>query len=174
MTTNITETLHIYGNWTTLYSVDGTRKYHPEWAKPHSKLHALYVLIDKWILVKQYRISRISPTDLKKFNKQESLSKDASIPLRMWNKIIIGRRGKKGNRWDRREERGKKKTSRDEGKNRREAQMARKICSCWGWRYRNPLESPRNLRGVKLLELNGDDLSQNVQQWGEGTWVHLQ
>jgi hypothetical protein len=32
----------------------------------------------------------IQPTDLKKFNKMESPSEDASIPLRRGNKVIRG------------------------------------------------------------------------------------
>lgn len=34
------------------------------------------------------------PTDLKKFNKKEGPSEDASTPLRSRNKIVMGNRGR--------------------------------------------------------------------------------
>ena len=38
-----------------------------------------------------------------------------------------------------------------------------------GWETgENSLESPRNLGCERLLGLNGDDISQNDQQWGDG------
>jgi hypothetical protein len=40
----------------------------------------------------------IQLTDSKKLNKKECPSKDASIPLRMGNKIILGGRGWEGGR----------------------------------------------------------------------------
>ena len=36
------------------------------------------------------------------------------------------------------------------------------------WKYA-AVESPRDLGCERLPGLNGDDLSQNAQQWGEGT-----
>jgi hypothetical protein len=42
-------------------------------------------------------------------------------------------------------------------------------------RREDPLERPRDLGWEGLPELNGGDLSQNAQQWGEGTQrVHVQ
>lgn len=44
------------------------------------------------------------------------------------------------------------------------------MCSLWGSEGESDrLESTRHLGGEKLAELNGGDLSQNAQQWGEGT-----
>jgi hypothetical protein len=40
----------------------------------------------------------IQPTDHKKFNKKEGSSEDTLIPLRRWNKIITGDRGREGPR----------------------------------------------------------------------------
>jgi hypothetical protein len=39
--------------------MDGTRKYHPEGNNSDTKVYALYVLTNKWILATKYRISRI-------------------------------------------------------------------------------------------------------------------
>jgi hypothetical protein len=38
----------------------------------------------------------VAPTDCKVFNKKESLSEDASMPHRGWNKINMGGRGRGG------------------------------------------------------------------------------
>jgi hypothetical protein len=46
------------------------------------------------MLAKKNRIPRIHPTEIKKFNKQEDPSENASIPLRSGKKIITGRRGR--------------------------------------------------------------------------------
>ena len=43
-----------------------------------------------------YRIPRIQPIELKKFNKQEGQSEDVSISLTRGKEIIIGGRGKEG------------------------------------------------------------------------------
>jgi hypothetical protein len=61
--------------------MDRTRKY-PEYGNPNPKGHAWYVLNDKYILAKKYRISRIQLTYHKKFNKQKGPSEDASIHLK--------------------------------------------------------------------------------------------
>jgi hypothetical protein len=46
------------------------KQMHPEWANLDPKGPAWYVLTDKWILVKKYRIPSIQHTDHKKCNKQ--------------------------------------------------------------------------------------------------------
>jgi hypothetical protein len=69
--------------------MDRTRKYCSEYDNSVPKRQAWYVLTDKWILAKKYRIPMIHPTDTKKLNKKEGSSEDASIPLRKENKIII-------------------------------------------------------------------------------------
>ena len=51
----------------TLSEVTQTKEYIPK----------MYVLTDKWILAKKYRIPMIHPTDPKKLNKKEGPSKDA-------------------------------------------------------------------------------------------------
>jgi hypothetical protein len=40
-----------------------------------------------------------------------------------------------------------------------------------GWRrgWEEPIERPRDLGCEKIPSLNGDDLSQNAQQWRDGT-----
>ena len=48
------------------------------------------IYTDNWILAKKYRIPMIQPRNHKKFNKKEGPSEDASVPLRMGNKIIMG------------------------------------------------------------------------------------
>ena len=69
--------------------INGARKYHSEWCNLDPKGHAWYVLTDKWILAKKYRLLLIYPTDPKKLNKKEGPSKDASIPLKKGNKIFM-------------------------------------------------------------------------------------
>jgi hypothetical protein len=44
----------------------------------------------------KYRIPMIHSTEPKKVNKKEDPSEDASIPLKMGNKIITGGRGREG------------------------------------------------------------------------------
>jgi hypothetical protein len=66
--------------------MSGIRKYHPEQGNPDPKGHAWYVLTDKWILDKKYRILMIKLTDHMKFNKKEGPREDASISLRRENK----------------------------------------------------------------------------------------
>ena len=61
--------------------MDGTRKYHPGRGNSDPKEHACYVLTDKLILVKNWKIFRIQPTNHKKCNKQKCPSKDILIPL---------------------------------------------------------------------------------------------
>jgi hypothetical protein len=49
------------------------------------------------------------------------------------------------------------------------------ISSVWGWGGQEALESNRDLGGERCLGLNGGELSQNAQHWGEGTYrVYLQ
>jgi hypothetical protein len=49
-----------------------------------------------------------------------------------------------------------------------------KYAASGGGRCGDPLEIPRDLGCEKLSGLNGGDLTQNAQQWGEGTRrVHL-
>jgi hypothetical protein len=48
--------------------MDGNRKYHPEWGDSYSKGHEWYVLTNKWILAKKYRIPRLQSKELKKVN----------------------------------------------------------------------------------------------------------
>ena len=64
--------------------MDGSRKYHPD---TDPKEHAWYVLTDKWILAKKYRIPRIQCTEFKKVNKLKGPSDDASS-------ILLGREKK--------------------------------------------------------------------------------
>ena len=44
--------------------MDGNRKYHPEQGNSGPKEDAWYVLNDKWILAKKFRIQMIQLTDL--------------------------------------------------------------------------------------------------------------
>ena len=72
-------------------------------------------------------------------------------------------------------EQRRKETERQDqvwGDEKREAQSARRVNGIRelpGWRVGEPLESPRDLGCERLPGLNGDDLSQNAQQWGDGT-----
>ena len=68
----------------------------------------------------------IQPSDPKKLNKKEGPSKDASIPLRRGNKIVMGGRGKKelGGRGEREGNRG---AGSGMGRDRREGQRARRM-----------------------------------------------
>ena len=75
--------------------MDRTRKY-PERGIPEPKGHAWYVLTDRWILAKKYRIPMIIPIVLKKFNKKDGFNKGVSIPLTRRNKIITGGTGMEG------------------------------------------------------------------------------
>jgi hypothetical protein len=68
--------------------MDGARKYHPEWGNPDPKGHAWYVLTNKWILTKKYRIPRIQPTELKKVNKLNCPSEGTSVSLGRERKAI--------------------------------------------------------------------------------------
>ena len=47
-----------------------------EVTQTQKSVYACYVLIEKWILAKKYRMFRIQPTDCKKCNKQEGKSKN--------------------------------------------------------------------------------------------------
>lgn len=80
-----------------------------------------------------------------------------------------------------REERGRRNGEQDQvwtggtGEKPRGPGESMEICSLWGLEVGDPLESPRDPGGERLLGLNGGDLSQNAQQWGERTSrVHLQ
>jgi hypothetical protein len=73
--------------------MDGTGKHHPELGNPEPKGHAWFVLTNNWILAKKYRIPIMQLIDHKKFNKQQGLSEDDSIPFRRGNKIVTGGRG---------------------------------------------------------------------------------
>jgi hypothetical protein len=101
--------------------MDGTRKYHPEWCNLYPKAHAWYIPTDKWILALKYRITRIQPTDHKKFNKQKGLSDEVSIVLRRGKEIITGIRVTAEPGWEM--EAGEEKWNRIEyeGRDRREA-----------------------------------------------------
>ena len=57
-----------------------------------TKEHTWYVLTDKWILGKRPGIPTIQLTDHTKLKKKENQSVDASVLLRRWIKIIMGRR----------------------------------------------------------------------------------
>jgi hypothetical protein len=46
--------------------MDGTRKFNSEWGNAETKGHVWYVLTDKWILAKKYRIPMMYPMDPKK------------------------------------------------------------------------------------------------------------
>ena len=65
------------------------------------KRHAQYVFTDKQILAKNYRIPMIQPKTIE-VKQEGSTSEDASIPLRLGNKIVMGGRGKEGPGWERR------------------------------------------------------------------------
>ena len=82
----------------------------------------MYVLTNKWTLVKKYRIPRIQSTELKKVKNQKGPSEDASIPLGREKKTIRGGRGRERPRWKRgnRGENGNNKVL--GGQDRREAQ----------------------------------------------------
>jgi hypothetical protein len=81
--------------------VNGTRKYQPECGNSDSKEHAQYILTNKWILTKTYRIPTIQSIELRKINKLKGPSKDAIVPLGMEKKATtrteegrdLGRKG---------------------------------------------------------------------------------
>lgn len=109
--------------------MDGTRKY-PESDKPDPKVYEWYVLTDKWILAKKYKISTIHPTDPKMLNKKEGPHDDAPIPFSRGNKIITGGRGRE------RGGEGKRGEGSDLGGDRRETMRTRRmneICCSLGW-----------------------------------------
>ena len=51
--------LLILGHHVFFRQMDGSRKYHHEWGNRNSKGHAFYLLTDKWILDKEYRMPMI-------------------------------------------------------------------------------------------------------------------
>ena len=57
-----------------------------------TKEHTWYVLTDKWILGKKLGILMIQLINHMKFKKKDKQSVDASVILRMGNKIIMGGR----------------------------------------------------------------------------------
>ena len=72
---------------------------HPERGNPVPKGYACYILTNKWILTKKYRISKIQYTELKKVNKPKCPSEDTSVPLGKEKKTITrweGRRKRYG------------------------------------------------------------------------------
>jgi hypothetical protein len=103
-----------------------------------------------------YRIPMIQPTVCMKFNSKEGPSEGASIPFRRGNKLTTGGRGKEVAGRE-----GEGKGGQDQvsgggwwgGGEKREAQRARRSTgniSCWGGRWRDSLESPRDL-GCKMV-----------------------
>ena len=56
--------------------INGARNCHPECGNPNPKVHAWYVLPDKWILAMKYRETMIHPTDPKTLKQKESPGKD--------------------------------------------------------------------------------------------------
>jgi hypothetical protein len=82
--------------WTSLWTSQRTRQYHPGLGNSDPKRHACYVLSAKWILAKNYSIPMIQLIDCVKLNKKEGPSEDASIPLRREKKRIMGGKGKEG------------------------------------------------------------------------------
>jgi hypothetical protein len=153
-----------------------TRKYHPEWDNPDLKGHTRYVLTDKWILAKKFRLPMTQLTDHRNHNKKEGPSVDPSIPLRKGNNIIMESRGREGSGWERR--RGGKRGSRirnggrgwgggETGEKPRGPGECIEICNSIG--CGEPLRSPRHQECERLPTPNGDDLSQNAQQWGDET-----
>jgi hypothetical protein len=64
----------------------------------HTHTHTWYILTDKWILTLKLRIATIQFTEYMKLNKKEDQSVNASILLRMENKIVMGGRG--GGTWE--------------------------------------------------------------------------
>jgi hypothetical protein len=73
----------------------------------------------------KYRIPRIQPRDLRKFNKQKGPSEDASIPLRRGNKIIMGGSKREGPGREKGGSGHRGNGSRYGGRDRREAQRGR-------------------------------------------------
>jgi hypothetical protein len=63
------------------------------------KGHTWYVLTNKWILAKKYRISRIQSIELKKVNRPKGPSEDALRRLGRKKKAITG--GGEGPGWER-------------------------------------------------------------------------
>jgi hypothetical protein len=53
-----------------------------------------YVLTEKWILAKKFRITMVLMTYHRKLNKKEGPSMDTSFSLRRRNKIIMGDKGR--------------------------------------------------------------------------------
>lgn len=128
-------------------------------------MYASYVLTDKWLLVQKLRISMVQFTDHKKLNKIEAQSVNASIQLRMGNKIITGGRGREGPGWERggREEKGNRiryGLGEGTGEKPRGPREGMEINSLREWEWGNPLESARDQRSEMLLGLIGGDLSQ--------------
>jgi hypothetical protein len=68
--------------------MDRTRKYHPECGNPITKEHTWYVLIDKWVLAQNLRISKIHEAHGP--HKAQDQSVGASVFLRKENKILMG------------------------------------------------------------------------------------
>ena len=99
----------------------------------------MYVLTNKWILAQEFRIPKIQLTDRMKLNKKEVQSMNASIPLRIMNKIITGGRGREGPEWERGE--GQKAGTgsgmgRDSGEVQRTKKMNEKLQLLWAGRWR--------------------------------------
>ena len=86
----------------------------------------MYVLTDKWLLAKKYRMPMVQLTDYIKLNMKEGPSMDASFPLRRGNKIIMGSRERDECEWGWGGGRGKGCIIRLCG-DRRETQRARRM-----------------------------------------------
>jgi len=70
--------------------MDGTRKYHPEWANPVTKEHTWYAFTDNWILDQKLRIPKIQFTDHMKLKEKEDRTVDATVFPRRRNNILTG------------------------------------------------------------------------------------
>ena len=74
--------------------MDGSSNYHTECSNPAPKRHSWYVLTNKWILVQKCRMPMIHPMIHPKVLTIEDPRKDALIPLRRKNKLIMESRGR--------------------------------------------------------------------------------
>ena len=151
--------------------MDGTRKYHPECGNSDPKGHAWYVLTNKWILAKKYRIHRIKSTELKKVNKLKDPSEDGSIPLGR-EKKSNPREQRHGGSWVGKGLGGERNMINYWGKAGLKPwgpAERMEICNLDGRKLGDFLECSRHLGSERLSGPKRRDLRWNALQWGEGT-----
>ena len=134
-----------------------------------------YVLTDKWILPKKFRISMKNSQTIWSLRrgKAQMWMLQSPISLRTWNNIIIGGRGMEGHVWNRGGGGKKRRQYLVWGRQERSPEGQEneyKYLVVWRGEWEEPLLNPRQHGCGRLSGPNEDDIRRNAQQQCERTW----